>query len=237
MVIGVTGHRDLVPAEVPKIAALVRRFFTELQSQFPDMDLAIMSSLAEGADRLVAREALAMGFPLLVAMPMPPELYVQDFESSSSRAEFERLRAQGEVLQLPIAEGESFESVSEHGPARDRQYAQAGVYLAAHCHVLLALWDGKMSGKLGGTAQVVQFHHDDIMPGFTEAGRRSQQILADDESDLVYHIVCSRDGADGQPEAALFIDDGLHLNGAGYALWTKLVKPVLARGTPESGQP
>ncbi len=203
MVIGVTGHRDLVPAEVPKIAALVRRFFTELQSQFPDMDLAIMSSLAEGADRLVAREALAMGFPLLVAMPMPPELYVQDFESSSSRAEFERLRAQGEVLQLPIAEGESFESVSEHGPARDRQYAQAGVYLAAHCHVLLALWDGKMSGKLGGTAQVVQFHHDDIMPGFTEAGRRSQQILADDESDLVYHIVCSRDGPDGQPEPSL----------------------------------
>ncbi|MFB3788446.1 MAG: SGNH/GDSL hydrolase family protein [bacterium] len=34
-------------------------------------------------------------------------------------------------------------------------------------------------------------------------------------------------GPDGQPRKELFLDDGLHLNGEGYKLWTSLVKPLL----------
>ena len=89
------------------------------------------------------------------------------------------------------------------GPARARQYAQAGVFLCAHCHVLLALWDGKVSDQLGGTSQVVRFHHHDVMPGYTPRSTAGRLSLADDESDLVYHIVCSRDRPDGAPAAGL----------------------------------
>lgn len=35
-------------------------------------------------------------------------------------------------------------------------------------------------------------------------------------------------GADGQPRKEMFIADGLHLNGAGYAAWTALLMPYLA---------
>lgn len=35
-------------------------------------------------------------------------------------------------------------------------------------------------------------------------------------------------GAEGRPRAALFGEDGLHMNGAGYAVWTKALEPVLA---------
>lgn len=34
-------------------------------------------------------------------------------------------------------------------------------------------------------------------------------------------------GMDGLPRKELFTDDGLHLNEAGYRVWTKLVKPLL----------
>jgi lysophospholipase L1-like esterase len=34
-------------------------------------------------------------------------------------------------------------------------------------------------------------------------------------------------GADGQPRAELFIDDQLHMNRAGYALWRDIVAPYL----------
>ena len=34
-------------------------------------------------------------------------------------------------------------------------------------------------------------------------------------------------GADGKPRRELFLDDGLHLNDAGYRLWTSLVRPAL----------
>lgn len=35
--------------------------------------------------------------------------------------------------------------------------------------------------------------------------------------------------ADGQPRAALFLDDRLHMNAEGYALWRGIVAPYLAR--------
>ncbi|MGB5626981.1 MAG: hypothetical protein WBM61_14700, partial [Woeseiaceae bacterium] len=82
-------------------------------------------------------------------------------------------------------------------------YAQLGVFLSAHSHILLALWDGKDNEKLGGTASVVKFHLHDVMRGYTRTSETSRLILADDESDLVYHIVCSRDQPDGEPAAGL----------------------------------
>jgi lysophospholipase L1-like esterase len=35
--------------------------------------------------------------------------------------------------------------------------------------------------------------------------------------------------ADGEPRPELFVDDGLHLNSAGYELWTQLLRPLLSR--------
>jgi len=49
----------------------------------------------------------------------------------------------------------------------------------------------------------VEFHHWDIMPGFTSGNENQPQVLAEDESDLVYHIVCSRDRPEGAPESGM----------------------------------
>ncbi len=204
LVVAVTGHRDLVPAEIPRIRELVRDFLRDLRDSYPDRGIAVMSSLAEGADRLVAEEVIALGMALTVALPMPKHLYAQDFDTEASLEEFERLCALAvDVFELPITPGNTAASIAEQGGNRSRQYAQVGVFLCAHCHVLLALWDGKSSDQLGGTAQVVRFHHDDIMPGYTPRAASSRLILADDESDLVYHIVCSRNRPDGAPAEGL----------------------------------
>ena len=34
-------------------------------------------------------------------------------------------------------------------------------------------------------------------------------------------------GADGQPRADIFLEDGLHMNAAGYKLWVELITPLL----------
>jgi len=204
LVVAVTGHRDLLPAEIPQIRQRVQDFLRELQHRYAYRSVGVMSALAEGADQLVAEEALALGIPLTVTMPMPKTLYLQDFVTPEARERFERLCAQAvDVFELPLTPGNSVESISGPGPNRSRQYAQVGVFMCAHCHVLLALWDGKDSDQLGGTSQVVRFHHDDVMPGFTPRGAAGRLVLADDESDLVYHIVCSRDRPGGAPAADL----------------------------------
>ena len=200
MVIGVTGHRDLRDDEIPGIRSRVRDLFLDLKERFPSRKLRLLSPLAEGADRLVANVAVELGIELSVVMPMPYGVYQTDFSSEESVAEFDALYAlANDIYELPIARNGTLESISQPGRARDLQYAQMGVFLSAHCHILLALWDGKTSGQLGGTAQVVRFHHDDIMPGYTTRTVGAQQMLIDDESDLIYHIVCSRKGPDGAP--------------------------------------
>jgi hypothetical protein len=208
LIVAVTGHRDLVAEEIPAIRERVVTFLTDLRSEYPDRGVSVMSALAEGADQLVAEEAVRLGIPLVAPLPMAQNLYVDDFNSVNVREEFEVLISRSaETYELPLVGGNTIESISEHGDARNQQYAQLGVFLCAHCHILLALWDGKESGKLGSTGQVVRFHHDDVMPGYTPESTGSGLIIADDESDLVYHIVCSRDREDGRPEDSLVAGD------------------------------
>src|SRR5690606_203889 len=106
LVVAVTGHRDLVPGEVPAIRQRVRDLFTDLSSRAGERNLRVMSPLAEGADRLVAEEALALGLELIVPLPMPRELYALDFEDEDSAGEFNRLAARAsELYELPLAAG------------------------------------------------------------------------------------------------------------------------------------
>jgi hypothetical protein len=200
LIVAVTGHRDLVADEVPQIRAHVREFLRGLMQDYPERGVTVMSSLAEGADQLVAEEAITLRIPVVAPLPMPKDLYLEDFETPAARERFTSLLAAAtEVFELPITPGNTVQSIAEHGKNRDRQYAQLGVFLSAHCHILLALWDGKYNDQLGGTGQVVRFHHDDVMPGYVPRATASRLVLADDESDLVYHIVCSRDQPDGKP--------------------------------------
>ena len=204
LIVSVTGHRNLVASETPAIRKRVREFLSELCARYPDRGVSVMSSLAEGADQLVAEEAVTLRIPLIAALPMPRDIYMADFTTTRPRESFNQLLSQSsEIFELPITPGNTRRSIAEHGKNRTRQYAQLGVFLSAHSHIMLALWDGKDNEKLGGTASVVGFHHDDVMRGYTRTAETSRLILADDESDLVYHIVCSRDQPDGEPATGL----------------------------------
>ncbi len=204
LVVAVTGHRDLVSSETPAIRDRVQELFARLQQDYPERRLQVMSALAEGADQLVADVALQMDIELVVVLPMTKSSYRDDFLSAESTSRFDALcKRATKVYELPPANGNTEEGIATGGPQRNRQYAQLGVFLCAHCHILLAIWDGKVTNELGGTGQVVKFHHDDIMPGYTSKSVATQQMLVDDESDLVYHIVCSRDRPDGTPRDGL----------------------------------
>ncbi len=189
--VGLTAHRDLQPDEEPALRAAVRDFFQCLQREFPALPLRLISALAEGGDSLVAEEALGLGIELIVALPMPQDLYERDFGDAASLARFRRLLAHAQVRHLPLASGNTLAAISERGEARNRQYAQLGMFVSSHCQVLLALWDGNPSLATGGTAQVVDFHIRNVMPGL-RVDEVAPNLLADDESDLVFHISCSR---------------------------------------------
>ena len=184
LVVGVVAHRDLAPESRPQVEAAVREFLLGLRAAYPALPVAVMSALAEGGDRWVAHCALALDMALIAPLPLPPAQYEADFADAASRTEFAALCARAQVRVLPHAAG------TDAGD-RERQYARVGVFIASHCQLLLALWDGRPSEGLGGTADVVGFHLSGEMPGLP-LDDAPPNLLAEDDSDLVFHLLCPR---------------------------------------------
>jgi hypothetical protein len=141
--LGVTGHRFLRRLDelVPRIDAVL----DSIEAEWPGAMLTVISSLAEGSDRLVVARVLCRYHArLVVPLPLPEALYLEDFQSASSRQEFLKLLAQAdEIVRFPVA------------ATRPAGYAAAGHYLLNHCDLLVALWDGQPAQGDGGTGAVV----------------------------------------------------------------------------------
>src|SRR5688572_2762866 len=101
LIVGVTSHRDLDAAQLPTLRAQLADALTRLRDEFPELPLVVLSPLAEGGDRLAAEVALQLGARLVVPLPMPVDVYAEDFVSVGSHAQFEHLLAQAEIVPLP----------------------------------------------------------------------------------------------------------------------------------------
>jgi len=200
LTIGVTGHRDLVSAEIPALKNCVRDFFLQLKNNYPDLDLQLINPLAQGSDQLVADIALELGVELIAPLPMTQAEYEKDFSSPDVVEIFRATLKKAKIICL----SEGSESIGDppSSPERERLYARLGIFISDHSQILLALWDGKTQGAIGGTSGVVNYHLTAVMPGLSVA-EESPNLLADNENDLAYHIVCSRDRPDGQPREGL----------------------------------
>lgn len=143
--IGVSGHRDLGNNN-PAIVESIDRVLLAIGQYLPADSYTLLSPLAEGADRLVARRALdLLSAKLVVPLPLEIADYQQDFETDASKQEFtDLLAAADRVLQLPKKE------------TRTGSYLAAGLYVLDHCDVLIAVWDGLPAKGIGGTAQIVE---------------------------------------------------------------------------------
>ena len=207
LTIGITSHRNIPAREEAAVRARICEFFAMLWQEFPDLPLLVLSALAEGGDQWVAEEALAAGAQLIAPLPMARAQYAEDFPSPASRARFDALCDQAEIMELTGTDEDAPDAESDSPPAseRDRGYANAGIYVSAHCHILLAIWDGKETELFGGTSQIVRFHLSGLKPASIERRRSSAKtnLLGNDHGRLLFHIVCSRDTPDGTPAAPL----------------------------------
>ena len=198
LVIGVTGHRDLRDEDVPKLEAEVARIIAGLRLDYLKDDgetpIIILSALAEGADRLVARVALAQGARLIAPMPMPPAEYRRDFEPGlqpGNAVEFDALLAQAIAAPvIPFTPGNSSEAVRTDSRKRAEQYRAVGLFITRHSNILIAIWDGDESNMaIGGTAEVVKFTREGIP---LEVSRSARASLDGSEIGPVVHVVAPR---------------------------------------------
>ncbi|MDZ7632105.1 MAG: hypothetical protein U5K74_12375 [Gemmatimonadaceae bacterium] len=158
--VGVTGHRAERLAHADRGAlhrsteALLRHTRDEVLSACHDgpCTLQLLSSLAEGSDRLVAEVALRLGYELVCPLPLPPADFEQDFATAESRAQFQSLLARSAHVFVV-----SDQSAAHGGgdTSRVAAYERAGRFITDESRLLIAIWDGEDARGRGGTGQVV----------------------------------------------------------------------------------
>lgn len=112
----------------------------------------VVSSLAKGADRIVARSAMDyLNASLEVVLPFSVEDYRKDFNNTTDLDEFNELFARASNNNI------SEQSFSGKFKSREEGYEHAGIEVADSCEILLAVWDGQPARGKGGTAEIVKY--------------------------------------------------------------------------------
>ena len=157
MRVGVTGHRSLQGDHA--LTAQIDRALDRIQEMAPHAPstltrLTVVSPLAEGADRLVACRVLERtGAELEVPLPLPKKEYLDDFKTSESKAQFEKLLKRAVYVgELPLCD------------SRDEAYEEVGRHVVERSDILIALWDGLPPRGIGGTSRIVSFARERGIP-------------------------------------------------------------------------
>lgn len=158
--IGVFGHRpnrlpaamrDRVATDIAAILDALKAEAAAAQLRYRDAfaagepQLAIVSALAEGADRMVAEAGLARGFLLDAPLPFPVDVYAGDFPGERELARYRDLLDKARrTLELP-------------GTLADKPaaYERVGVTILGISDIVLAIWDGGPAAGRGGTTSMV----------------------------------------------------------------------------------
>lgn len=187
LIVGVTGHRD--PLDPAGVRRQLGQLFRQLRECAPSTPIVLLSPLAAGCDQLFAEVGLEVlggdpGVELVVPMPFELEDYRVDFEGDpAALVRFEALRSRarhcfalpprseqdlvdwlspdGRLIRRVLAD---WDGVGGEPSARDVHYDRLGRFIAAHAHLVVALWNGwgaetrdGLPTQLGGTASVVAY--------------------------------------------------------------------------------
>jgi hypothetical protein len=154
IILGVTGHRN-IDTKNKSLNDAIRGQCHSLIRSYRHSPFIILSALAEGADRLVARIAMEeVQAQLIAVLPLPAEDYLRDFATEASKAEFNELFEKAFCVRIAATPIDDT-SWKAPGEPRNRQYARAGAIIADHAQVLFAVWDGLPARGTGGTADQI----------------------------------------------------------------------------------
>jgi hypothetical protein len=140
--VGITGHQEIPTVALAEVMERVEEALNSLRGP-----LQAATSLAVGADQLVAGDIVSRGGRLHVILPCAD--YRRTFTSRVALQQFESL----------LAAAERVDTLDFSAPSEEA-FWEAGKRVVDASDLLVAVWDGKPSRGLGGTADVVNYAHD-----------------------------------------------------------------------------
>ncbi len=187
LIVGVTGHRDMIDRDVPDIRSRICVELERLEAATKGVRPILLSGLAEGGDQLVAEEALKRNWEVYAIFPMPFADYLADFTTNDKRKALTSLKDRcAAAHEIPWA----LALDSDITDRRDQQYRNQSIFIARQSQVVIALWDGTPANPTGacGTAYVVELCRSGPPPVEGE-------VLAAPETTSLIHIPIKRQSA------------------------------------------
>jgi lysophospholipase L1-like esterase len=68
-----------------------------------------------------------------------------------------------------------------------------------------------------------------LLPKMRDGNSRIQEFLKKQANTAYIDVYKEMIDAEGKPIAELFLDDNLHMNKKGYAIWKKAIAPILKK--------
>ncbi|MBL8813260.1 MAG: hypothetical protein JNM43_24040 [Planctomycetaceae bacterium] len=161
--IGIVGHRpnrlkhadhDLLCKRLSELITTVRQQvssdYIEHRILFSDEPPAIraISPLAEGVDRMFAREAISTGCELAVVLPFPQAELENDFQPETALEENSLDQFRGLIGKASTVF--ELDGCREDGA---RAYHHAGTVVLNQSDLLIVVWDGERQNQRGGTEE------------------------------------------------------------------------------------
>jgi hypothetical protein len=140
-IVGFTGHRRLENEE--QVAQVLREVIATLRRELGG-EMIGRASVASGADTLFAEACVAANLKWVALLPFPEVEFKKDFNA----ADWKRARAL-------LDRAERIETLSDTAE-RPEGYLHCGFATVDGADVMVALWNGKASRGLGGTAEIVE---------------------------------------------------------------------------------
>lgn len=183
--VGVAGHHDLRPEEIPDLEHAFRGILRDLRGRYVATPLVLLTGLAEGADRLASKIAAEEGIKTIALVPREPARHVEACHSTESRQECDRLLEQSSGrLSLPHSVDLS-EQLRGRDSAREDWSAIIGGFLADKSHVLVVFWNGDVDAVADGSARVIE---ERLRPSCRDGASKWQHTTAGE----VRHVMTGR---------------------------------------------
>jgi hypothetical protein len=177
LLVGVAGHRDLVPAEVPGIREAVEKLLRALRDAHADVCIRLLCSLADGADLLVAGIAAELDIDVVALLELPAAECRAALGSDDARLTFDHILQRAEILDAE----------------------NAGALIALYSSLLIVIWNGdENDDRL--TARVVD-HRLGHAPATHDGSASPDAFLFAEDNDLLYEIRCARSSTAAPHEA------------------------------------
>ena len=161
ILVGIIGHRDLIPGQVEEIEAKVRASLQSIKSKYKHTPVYVVTSLAEGADTLGAKIATELEIPLVALLPMEPAEYKTTFLNPANGPLLDEYLKKARLSYV-------CRPARSRGPDQDddldSKFARSGAAVMQYSHIVIALWNGFDNGKSAGTSFLVKHAIDGIPP-------------------------------------------------------------------------